>query len=401
MAQYGVRGLLHEWGGCGDKDQYQRAYDSLGPHLLGFYLDDGSSDAELQQVSEFMQQTLPDDWTCVAKAYQNQGPSTTDAGLAGWANTAYVGDLPNDFDGLKQAVARILSKAGELPAPFAELTGYAIPEQTIPSEEVYHRRLQFGALQPVMAHTPYANCDPWRPEYGPGLLQAYRYYAWLHKELVPYFYSYAYGMYESPDQPVLRQGPMPYSFLVGDELFVPIVTQATNALDIQLPAGQWVDYWDESRVVSGAVQGFPAPLGKEPFFVRQGSLIPLDVQRRVTDHGTRESQGALTILVYPSGTSSFRYRDQQSQSWITFTSSLSGATLTLTADPGLPSRPVIYRIVRWGVRPDSVGIEGAQVSVNLQGTLPAAASEAAANGSATGAWFYDTKARRLIVKAVP
>ena len=47
-----------------------------------------------------------------------------------------------------------------------------------------------------MAHTPYANADPWRPDTAPQLLAAYRYYAWLHKELVPYFYSYAYRMYE-------------------------------------------------------------------------------------------------------------------------------------------------------------------------------------------------------------
>ncbi len=401
LAQQGVRGLLHEWGGCDSTEQYQRAYDRLGQNLLGFYLDDGSSDAELQQVSVFMQQVNPDNWACVAKAYQNQQPSTTDAGLGDWGNAAYVGDLGTDFAGLQEAVTRILAKAGTVPAPFAELTGYAFLQQTIPSEEVYHRRLQFGALQPVMAHTPYSNCDPWRPEYSPGLAQSYRYYAWLHKELVPYFYSYAYAMYESPDQPVLRQGPMPYSFLVGDEIFVPVVTQSTRTLDIQLPAGPWVDYWDATEVVSGLLAGFPVPLGREPIFVRQGSILPLDVQRRATGHGTRESRGALTMLVFPSGSSSFRYRDQTSESWITFSASLDGTALTLAADPDLPDRPVLYRIENWSTPPSSVAVDGATVTVNLEGSLPAAASEVAANGSPTSTWYYDAKARRLIVKAVP
>ncbi len=401
LAQHGVRGLLHEWGGCDSSEQYQRAYDRLGPRLLGFYLDDGSSDAELQRLSEFLQQALPDDWTCVAKAYQNQEPSTTDAGLGVWGNAAYVGDMANDFGGLKEAVTRVLAKAGVLPAPFAELTGYAFLQHTIPSEEVYYRRLQFGALQPVMAHTPYANCDPWRAEYGPDLLQAYRYYAWLHKELVPYFYSYAYAMFENADQPVLQPGPMPYSFLVGNELFVPVVTDAASAIDLELPPGEWIDYWDESRVVSGAVPAFPAPLGKEPFFVRQGSLIPLAVERDVTGHGTTESRGALTVLVYPSGSSTFRYRDQTRQSWTAFTSSLDGARLTLTADPAPLGQSVIYRIARWGAAPGSVAVEGATVTVNGGGALPAAVSEAATNGSPTSTWYYDAKARRLIVKAVP
>jgi hypothetical protein len=53
-----------------------------------------------------------------------------------------------------------------VPAPFAELTGYDYPVDVVPDEEVYYRRLHFGALQPAMAHTPYFNADPWRRDYG-------------------------------------------------------------------------------------------------------------------------------------------------------------------------------------------------------------------------------------------
>ena len=96
-----------------------------------------------------------------------------------------------------------------MPAPLAELTGYDYLVEVAPDEEVYYRRLHFGAMQPVMAHTPYLNADPWRRGYGPGLLRAYRHWAWLHKELVPYFYSLAYRMHDNPSQPVVRPGPMP------------------------------------------------------------------------------------------------------------------------------------------------------------------------------------------------
>ncbi len=401
LSSGGVRGLLHVWGGCTDDEQYARAYGQLGQNLLGFYLDDGSSDATLQDVSEFMQSVLPGNWECVAKAYENGEPTATTSGLSKWANVAYMGDLTNDFAGLKQAVTRVLAKAPYVPAPFAELTGYAYLDDSSPAQEVYYRRLQFGALQPVMAHTPYGNSDPWRPEYTPDLLQAYRYYAWLHKELRPYFYSYAYRMYEDPSQPALQAGPMTYSFLVGDELYAPIVTDSVQTMDIQLPPGQWIDYWDESRLASGTLAGYPIPLGREPIFIRQGAIIPMDVERSYTGHGTPESQGALTVLVYPSDNSSFRYRDDASSSWITFSSTLSGTQLTLTADASLPGRAVLYRIERWSQAPDSVAVDGAGVTVNQGGGLRPSASEAAANASPVSTWFYDAAAGRLIVKRVP
>ena len=395
-----MRGLLHFWGGCHDEEQYQRASTRLGHALLGFYLDDGSSDEELAAASEYMQSANPGDWECVAKAYQNREPSTTNTGLSKWANAAYVGDLGYDFAGMKEAIARILAKAPYIPAPYAELTGYAFETNGIPTTEVYYRRLHFGALQPVMAHTPYANTDPWRAEYPPDIVKTYRYWAWLHRELVPYFYSYAYRMYETPNRPLLRRGPMADAFRVGDQIYAPFVTSATRTMDVTLPFGQWIYYWDESRVASGTVSGLSVPLGGEPIFIRQGSIIPMDVETSQTGHGTAESAGSLTVLVYPSGTSTFRYRPDAREDWITFTSTLAdGSQLTLASDTA-PRQPVLYRIGRWETAPESVQVDGATVRVNQGGTLARATSEPAVNGLRQSGWFYDAAAKRLIVKVV-
>ena len=92
-------------------------------------------------------------------------------------------------------------------------------------------------------------------------MKTYRYWAWLHKELVPYFYSYAYRMFESPNLRALRRGPMTYSLRPGNEIYAPIVTESTDSMNIELPSGQWVYYWDESVLVSGTLAGFPVPLG--------------------------------------------------------------------------------------------------------------------------------------------
>jgi hypothetical protein len=402
LARGGVRGLLHFWGGCHDDEQYRRATTRLGGNLLGFYLDDGSSDEELRGVSQFMEAALPGDWEVVAKGFQNREPSNTPEGLGRWANVAYVGDLPVGFDGLKEAVARVLALAPRVPAPLAELTGYDYLRNVIPDEEVYHRRLHFGALQPVMAHTPYANADPWRREYGPGLLSAYRYWAWLHRQLVPYFYSLAYRMHEDPSQPVLTAGPTPDSLLIGDAIYAPIVTASIDRMDVELPPGEWVDYWDETRVLSGRLDGHPVPLGREPIFLRQGAIIPMRVERGYTGHGKPESAGALTVMVYPdeAAPSSFRYRQDARSPWITLSSAVSNQRLTLSAEPGLPSQPVIYRVARWGGPPESVDVIGGVVTVNQGGEMQRAESEIDAIGTARSSWFYDAATQRLVIKVV-
>lgn len=395
-----VRALVHFWGGCHTPEQYARVHSRLGENLLGFYLDDGSSDQELQAADDFMRSVAPGDFENIAKSHQDREPSTTDTGLSRLTNVAYVGDVANDFEGLREGIARLLEKSRLLPAPMNEFTGYDYQNRAAPDEEAYYRRLHWGAFQPIMAHTPFSNSDPWRPGYEGDLLVAYRYYAWLHKELTPYFLSYARRMYEQPDLPVVQPGPAPDSMLVGQEIFVPYVTTRTPTIDVRLPPGQWVDYWDEERVVSGSVAEQPAPRGREPVFLRLGAMIPLEVERDYTGHGTRESQGSLTVLVYPGGTSSFRYYDDDTGAWTTFKSVLDGSRLTLSVDSG-PRAAVLYRVGRMYSKPSSVGLNGRTVLINQPGTLPELSSESEVNEVLFSAWFYDEAAKRLVVKVVP
>ena len=209
-------------------------------------------------------------------------------------------------------------------------------------------------------------------------------------------------MYETPGRLVVRRGAMPTSLRVGYELYVPVVTEPTRSLTIQLPGGQWIDYWDESRILSGTLADYPVPLGREPIFIRAGALVPMDVQRPYTGHGTRESAGSLTVLAYPSGSSRFRYRSDAREPWITFTSTLVDTQLTLSADAD-PGQPVLYRIAHWAAPPLSVAVDGLRLTINgdgAAGSLAQASSEAAVNGSRASAWFYDARAQRLIVKVV-
>jgi hypothetical protein len=238
------------------------------------------------------------------------------------------------------------------------------------------------------------------------LLEAYRYYSWLHLEIVPYLYSYDYAMYET-NEPVFRgshatpEGFVPFaaSTLLGNEIFVAYVGEAgVTEIDIDLPSGEWVDYWNPARVFTGPTRiTQPVPLGREPIFIRNGSIIPLDVSRDVTGHGTMESSGSLTVWVHPSGASSFRYRDEKEGRWIVLSSSLQNGTLVLDAAPW-PNRPVIFRVDGFTSAPAGISTAGGHVATDASGMVPELTTEAAVNGASSNAWFYDAGAKRLTVK---
>ncbi len=392
-----LRAMLHVWGGCDTTARIYNVYNQLGNVFGALYLDEGSTDASARSAFDFIRSLMPGDGEVVMKAYQFDGLQT-DAGLASYGHTAYVGDLTADFAGMRVGIERVFSKRTLLPAPFNEFTGYDL--HSPPTEEAYFRRLHWGAMQMVMEQDCVWDCDPWGSRYAtysPALLSAYRYYSWLHTELVPYLHSYDYQMYET-GQPVFRGSDATnYTTRLGNELFVAYVTEpGVNTMAITLPAGEWINYWNEAEVYDGpSTIYYPVPLGREPIFIRKGALIPMRVGREYTGHGTSRSQGSLTVLVYPSDSSSFLYRDEGY--WVTFGSNLDGIALTLSASPA-PSQPVLYRIGRWTSEPFSVGVNGTTVTVNQGDNVARVASEYAVNGASSNAWFYDGPAERLIVK---
>jgi hypothetical protein len=419
-----VRALLHYWGHCLTASDFDRAYQVLGQTLGGFYLDDGAGTFVTTNANDWLAANLPSDGDLVSKRYtQDWTPWGTSYGPIpdDWnqlhAHTGYVNDLTHDWDGMTEGIRRVFDGATILPAPFNEFLGFQSfpnPGEQPPTLEQYYRRLHFGALQVVMDNSPYENLDPWRPEWDPRLVQAYRYYAWLHYELGPYLHSYDREAYEV-GTPIFRAPDRDrFSTLLGNELFVNyVVSDGVTHLPVVFPPGEWLDYWDPTQRYSGPGE-YEVPVGvvppqpdsgqvtgREPIFIRSGALIPMDVRRDVTGHGTRESEGSLTVLVFPAAdqASAFRYFDDAASRWVTLTAKLDGDRLTLSRSRRI-SLPQIYRIEGWSSPPRSISTCGYAVEVNgsAGGGVLLATSESAVNGSTRSSWFYDPSARRLIVK---
>lgn len=368
----------------------------------GFYTDDlrpdlsnnsSYSDAYVRDLLDYTRSKIPDG-DVVMKRYGANTPD--DAFLARYGHAVYVNDLDGSFAGLREGIRRVFATSTLVPAPFNEFTGYSY---TAPDAETYIRRLQWGALQPIMENDNLTtNAFPWDSHYPQQVLQAYQYYTTLHWELVPYFSTYDQIAYRN-NWPIFQQPDAAhYSTVLGRELFVQYVTDYMTTMNITLPAGQWIDYWNEQQMWTGpATIQLPVPLGREPLFVKNGAIIPMQVRDATTGHGTPASAGALTVNVFPNGRSTFSYFDPSGK-WLMFDARQTSNSLTLcTTFP--PSQPLIYRVGRWASPPTRVAALSGAVGVNTTwgAPLPALASEAAVDASG-GGWFYDGARQHLIVK---
>jgi alpha-glucosidase (family GH31 glycosyl hydrolase) len=223
--------------------------------------------------------------------YRNTVAYTT----AGW-----VGDQPHSWKGLHSAVRLVMggARCGNAVVG-SDIGGYLGGRH--PDKTLYLRWTQFGALCPLMETGGEGERRPWKiDEEAVGI---FRRFAELHTELVPYLYSRMVEAHRT-GQPIIRAvGSRFGEYQLGSDLFVSLMLHPGDTKDVHLPAGDWIDFWDESRVYHGPalLRGYPAPLDRIPLFVRQGALLPLDVSGDILGHGDAASAGALTLAAYPAG----------------------------------------------------------------------------------------------------
>ena len=161
-------------------------------------------------------------------------------------------------------------------------------------------------------------------------LEIIRTYAWLHTELIPYMYHYVVTAHQGG---VRLQTPVSgkFHYLFGEYLLIAPIYKDELKNRIHLPAGTWRYWFDDLTLIEGPVVfDRTFPLDEYPVFIKDGSIIPLDVKRPYTGIGTGDDDGLLTVLVYPdSGEHAFEvYREKDRSTLIAY--SYVGQQLTLT-----------------------------------------------------------------------
>lgn len=177
-----------------------------------------------------------------------------------------------------------------------------------PPADLLTRWFEVGAFNPIYRdHTGKGTADqePW--VHGAEHEAIRRRYVELRYKLLPYIYT---GIEESSRTglPFMRPVFLDYpqeegfygdnrDFLFGSDFFVaPVVTEMVDAEEIQLPPGDWYDFWSSRKLSSKEKITLQPALNELPLYVRGGAIIPA---QPVVQHTGEKPDGPLQVRVYP------------------------------------------------------------------------------------------------------
>jgi alpha-glucosidase (family GH31 glycosyl hydrolase) len=243
------------------------------------------------------------------------------------APIAWMGDNRRDWIGLTDALDHMfISARAGYAVVGADLGGYLDrDDKNVLGTQVPFDSLNFARWTAQAALTPFmqlhgrGNLTPWTvPDSAEQTVVLYKYWATLHHALVPFFYSLAEEAHAGAP-PVLRpigepaSWPGDYRYTLGDALLVAPLLDASGKRSVALPAGsRWFDLWTGAALDGGTTTtaDFSADRQKLPVYIREGAIIPMNVEDDVTAFGDAGSKGALTVVVFPSaGGSTFPLRE--------------------------------------------------------------------------------------------
>jgi alpha-glucosidase (family GH31 glycosyl hydrolase) len=322
------------------------------------------------------------------------------------APVGWVGDNHRNFDGLSDALDHMFRSAlAGYVVIGSDIGGYLDADernQTIKipfDQEVFARWTAVGALSPFMQLHGRANIAPWTvPVKVDETVALYRYWAWMHHQLVPFFYSLAAEA--SAGGPVIvhpvdtdeASWPGDFRYHLGEALLVAPILDASGKRDVELPAGAaYYDWWNPG---ADAIAGGTTVTGidlsgdqrKIPLYVRAGAILPAQVGENETELGDASSAGHLTVAVWPAATPSSFVLHELDDTTTMIGAGRIGASAIISL-----SRAVAPTILR--VRTDA---GTAQVTLGGQ-ALPAHADRAAFDAASSG-WFHDPSVRATWVK---
>jgi alpha-D-xyloside xylohydrolase len=262
---------------------------------------------------ELLKKKLGDDFLMIPRAAW--------IGSGAYINFKWPGDLSGSFasNGLPSSVYSSLSLAFcGIPFVSTDIGGFS--DQPAP-ELPWIRWAQFGAMLPGMQtlHMPW-----W---YSNEAQQHFRYLAWLHTDLIPYWETLANEAHET-GTPVCRPLVWHYQndqktwyvddeFTVGEYLLVAPIMTPERMRKVYLPEGRWFDFWSnerlEGRQTINWFKGWKESLYRFPLYVKEGAVIPMEIKNNVTGFGSRHSAGFITLAMWPEKNAETRFilRDRE------------------------------------------------------------------------------------------
>ncbi len=203
-----------------------------------------------------------------------------------------------------------------------DIGGYQNANFTTDPADLFMRWTQFGAFTPIMQmhrQVDPSNLQQYPWGYTPAALANFVTYTNLHSQLFPYLYTYAW-LASTTGVPIIRppillnqtdatEVAVQHTYYFGNELLVaPMNAQDSTSRQIQMPAGNWYDFWTNAKYPgSQTLTWTNSDTTKFPLFVREGSIIPMLINipqtmcdpSYVSNPGLTTRDSGLQFLIYP------------------------------------------------------------------------------------------------------
>lgn len=166
-------------------------------------------------------------------------------------------------------------------------------------EELYLRWVQFSTFNPIMELFSQPE-NPTRNlafNYSDKTDSIFKAYSHLRMELFPYIYSYAIASRVEGVNIIRPVEGQLYDYFFGDKLIVaPIYEQHATERKLQLPEGNWVNFWTNEKVEGGKELLVDAPIDQIPVFVKEGAILPMRYYSSTIETGSNDT---LYLHIYP------------------------------------------------------------------------------------------------------
>lgn len=241
-----------------------------------------------------------------------------------------------------------------------DVGGYQDTNFSVSPPNLFMRWTQFGCFSPLMQMHRQVTKElqyPWR--YGDPALNNFQFFAQLHTRLFPYLYTYA-KQASLTGLPIIRPlvlmhqsdsntFDLRHTYHFGNEFLVaPMITPNSNTRQVYLPAGTWIDFWNNTRHAGGQnITWTNADQAQFPLFVMEGAIVPMLINfpqtlcdaNYVTNPAVKTADSGLLFLIYPGAASRFTVYDGTDIQCQTGPASL---TVTLSSE----ARAVTFQILR-------------------------------------------------------
>ena len=300
-------GVAGFWNDMNEPALFERA-DKTMPLDVRHRLDDGSSLDHRAIHNVYGMENVRATYDGLRKLQPDERPFVlTRAAYSGAQRYAatWTGDNSSTWNHINMSTPMLLSLG---------LCGYTMAGDDIggfagsPPADLLTRWFEVGALNPIYRdHTGKGTLDqePW--VHGPQQEAIRRRYIELRYRLLPYIYT-AIEDTTRTGLPAMRPVFLDYptaedfygnnrDFLFGSDLFVaPVTTEMVDAEEIQLPPGDWYDYWTTQKLSSKNKITLHPALDEMPLYVRSGAIIPT---QPIAQNTAEKPTGPLELRVYP------------------------------------------------------------------------------------------------------